>query len=589
MKKLLILLTASVLLLCGCTQKAPVVQTEQTVPVETAPVEYYIEDSDIESKTQGTVRQYALPEDVLWIKNSGEHLLIGTENGVQLMKGETGLVAASTKLDASYPGDWKVIDTGFAFYAPESNSILLMDQLLNVKTEILLTEEMETPIVSQDGKLVYYCTGQEIRVYEVEHRVSRLLKSHTYTSQQLVDTYFDGKILACNVVDEVAGELTVYISTENGETLSTGMGIQNVYTGEDKYLVERKDGSVLQRIVGSLEGEPSLLNVPDDYLVGALAMDSVVGYGIDKEDALALNVYNVQSGLWTASILLDGCSLPWDVLADAQNGYIWLLTDVDGSECLLRWKPTEKPNDETNYLDTLYTAQSPDKAGLKALQDRVSKMNEKYGVRIRIWEEAVQVAEGHILKPEYQVAAITQALDQLEATFDEFPAKFIQNSIRSRVRICIVRSVDGELNGAQFWSEKYAFVVLCPGTDIRSEFLRTFGFVVDSHVLGNSPLFDYWTPLNPEEFTYGTVNEELATGENRAFVDADSMKSVTNDRSRVFWQAMMPGNEAMFASETMQKKLELLCKAIRDAWKLEKKTEIYPWEQYLAESIAPNK
>ena len=588
MRKLLIVLMALVLLLCGCTQEAPV-QTEETTPIETEPVEYYIEDSEIEKQTQGAVRQYALPENVLWIKNADKYLLIGTENGVQLMEGETGLVVASTRLDASYPDDWKVIDTGFAFYEPENNCIVLMDQKLNAKSEITLTEEMETPIISLDGNSVYYCTGQEIRVYEVEHRVSRLLKSHTYTSQKLVDTYFDGKILACNVTDEVAGELTVYISTENGETLSTGVGIQELYSGNDQYLVVRSDGVVEQRIVGSLEGEPKLLNAPDDYLAGALEMNSVVGYGLDQEAALTLNLYDVHSGLWTFCATLGNYSLPSGILADANEGYIWLLTDDGETECLLRWKPTEKPNDETVYLGTVHTAKNPDKDGLKKLQDRVSRMNETYGVRIRIWDEAAEVKEGHILKSEYQVEAITQVLDELEMTFNEFPTRFIQNSIRSRVRICIVRSVDSEVKGTQFWSEKYAFVLLCPGTDIRSEFLKNFGFVVDSHVLGNSPLFDYWTPLNPEGFTYGTVNEELCTGENRAFVDTDSMKNVTTDRSRVFWQAMMPGNEAMFASETMQKKLELLCKAIRDAWKLEKKTEIYPWEQYLAEPIAPQK
>jgi hypothetical protein len=33
----------------------------------------------------------------------------------------------------------------------------------------------------------------------------------------------------------------------------------------------------------------------------------------------------------------------------------------------------------------------------------------------------------------------------------------------------------------------------------------------------------------------------------------------------------------------------MLCKAIRDAWGLERKTETYPWEQYLEKSIAYKK
>ena len=67
------------------------------------------------------------------------------------------------------------------------------------------------------------------------------------------------------------------------------------------------------------------------------------------------------------------------------------------------------------------------------------------------------------------------------------------------------------------------------------------------------------------------------------------MESATIDRSRVFWQAMEPDNSAMFQSETMQNKLNMLCRGIRDAWRLEDKKDVYPWEQYLTEPIAAKK
>ena len=146
------------------------------------------------------------------------------------------------------------------------------------------------------------------------------------------------------------------------------------------------------------------------------------------------------------------------------------------------------------------------------------------------------------------------------------------------------------MSGQQYWSGKYAFIALTPDTDIRSCFLGSFGFVVDSHVLGNSPIYDYWNDLNPENFVYGgAVDETLTTGENRAFVDVNSMISGTNDRSSIFWAAMQPENADVFASEIMQKKLTMVCKGIRDAWNLEKSTEVYPWEQYLLQPILPKK
>ena len=111
--------------------------------------------------------------------------------------------------------------------------------------------------------------------------------------------------------------------------------------------------------------------------------------------------------------------------------------------------------------------------------------------------------------------------------------------------------------------------------------------MVDSHVLGNSPLVDDWDQLNPEGFAYGEApNQQLLEGDTRAFVDEKSMESVIEDRSRIFWQAMKPDNAQVFATSVMQSKLRQLCLGIRDAWRLEKKTDVYRWEQYLTESVA---
>jgi len=90
--------------------------------------------------------------------------------------------------------------------------------------------------------------------------------------------------------------------------------------------------------------------------------------------------------------------------------------------------------------------------------------------------------------------------------------------------------------------------------------------------------------LQPDEGQLETMRRE-----GRAFADAMSATSATEDRSRIFHQAMKPDNAETFASETMQKKLEMLCIAIRDTWDWKKSAETYPWEQYLNESLAYQK
>lgn len=585
MRKYLFLLMSLALLLCGCARQKPE-QTDPTQPPETQPMEFYVPGSSVENDTNGEVRRYDVHEDCLEIYNADGRLLVLTEKGIRVVEGDEGTVIAAMELDAAQIENLQVLENGFSYYDTQNHSVQYLDADLKKISNEILTDEMESPIVSPDGKAIYYCQGDDIRIYEPERKISRLLKSHTCESQKLTGIYFDGKILECEVSTAAGTTKIVYILTENGETVFDGTNVLHMYTHGQRYLMERVDGIVRHWAVGERDGAVNLLNTDDNRVYSALSVGGVVGCSA-QDDGVLLKFYNVVSGQKTTSIYLPDFEEPEIIVADPESGVLWL--QMDGTK-LLRWDVEEQTTDAESVFAKLYTADDPDKAGLKKLDQRVSALNNKYGVRIRIWEEAIKVSEGHNLEVEFQTDAISLMLDEIEAVFKEFPNKFIYKSISSRVRICIVRSIDGETKGTQFWSDKYAFVVLSSGVDVRSEFLKAFGFVVDSHILGNSPVFDYWNGLNPEGFVYGSaLNSTLVTGAKRAFVDIESMESATIDRSRVFWQAMEPDNSAMFQSETMQNKLNMLCRGIRDAWRLEDKKDVYPWEQYLTEPIAAKK
>ena len=585
MRRYLFLLIALALLLCGCAEQKPE-QTDPTLPPETQPIEFYVPGSSVENDTNGEVRRYDIDEDCLEIYNANGRLLILTEDGIRLIEGDNGTVIAALAMDAVHIENLQVLENGFSYYDVQNHSVQYLDAALNKINNEILTDDMASPIVSPDGKAIYYCQDNDIRVYEPDRKISRLLKTHTCEKQKLTGIYFDGKILECEVTATAGNTKIVYILTDNGKTVFDGTNVLHMYTHGQRYLMERVDGIVRHWAVGERDGAVNLLNTDDERMYSALGLNGVVGCST-QDDGIMLKFYNVISGQKTTSVFLKDFEEPEIIVADPVNGVLWL--QMDGTK-LLCWDVEEQSSETESVFTKLYTEESPDKAGLKKLNDRVSALNSKYGVRIRIWEEAVEVTEGHNLKVEYQTDAIGLMLDELESVFKEFPSRFIYKSISSRVRICLVRSIDGEVKGTQFWSDKYAFVVLSSGVDVRSEFMKAFGFVVDSHILGNSPVFDYWNGLNPEGFVYGSaLNGTPVTGEKRAFVDAESMESATIDRSRVFWQAMEPDNSAMFQSETMQNKLNMLCRGIRDAWRLEDKKDIYPWEQYLTEPIAAKK
>ncbi len=588
MKKLLVTLLGAVLLLTGCG--AEPIDPDATT-AETQLVGYYTAGSALEKATDGAVYAYQLPRDEYTkLAGVGDRILLttgDTDLELLLLSGNAGVPEANINLPVS---GWALLG-GYAYYEEMHKEIIFLDMQLKETNRLQLPQETQgKPVISADGGMVFHCVGQEIWVIEAEHGISRILRSHSYSSLTLLDSYFDGGLLSCRITDDQGEEQTLYLSSATGQTVHQGNDIMSLYTYQDHYYVLRNDGTTPQKILGNQSGAAWQLNITDPNTENALPLGGTLGWRVDEDKNLLLNFYETATGQKTASVTLPGVDTPLDFYADRWSGSIYLLL-ADG-KTLLRWNIKQSPViEETNYIGTLFTAQTPDEAGLDACSTRAKAMNKKYGISLRTWKNAVATPGSYNLQPEYQTEAINRLLDGIEAFCKEFPSKFLKNTVTNGIRICLVRSVDGETKAVQYWAGGNAYIALCDGLDLRSELLRCVGYIVDSHVLGNSSDYDYWHTCNPEGFTYGKqdVKQEYLSGETRVFADEASMQSSVEDRARIFQQAMMPENKEMFASDAMQKKLKMLCVAIRDAWREKRNTEVFPWEQYLNTPIAYNK
>jgi len=124
--------------------------------------------------------------------------------------------------------------------------------------------------------------------------------------------------------------------------------------------------------------------------------------------------------------------------------------------------------------------------------------------------------------------------------------------------------------------------LITPKADISEAFLRGVGYGVDSHILGNSRIYDEWNKRNPPKFVYGEAcNPRYLEGEYRYFTDEFATQSVLEDRSRLFAAAMDEESGALFTAKGLQKKLRFLCEGIREAYGLEKAAQEFVWEQHL--------
>ena len=599
MKHLLSILILAVLLLSGCaSDEAPETSdftTEQPTVETTAPGTYE-SNSEMEQQTAGAVKAYSLnTQRYLWVKPMGGSLLLSSEGNpgeLTVLTGERRYVSAKGEIDLpENDALWQITAMGIAYYSEESRSVIYLDSSLRQIDAVALPEiALGNPLIDAYNNAIYYSTGNEIRALDPDTGISRLVRQFSADKAELVDLHFDGEVIVCRLTAEKEETSIIYLSSETGTTVSTDQNIQSLNTYGNAYFALRQDGTFRQQICGLRQEETTAYDLQvDGQLTPVLAIGGVVSAEL-KEDGLYLDLYSISDGKRTHAVTLPGVTELTHISADSSG--VWVLAGTPSQQNLYHWNVTESPvEDDTVYYADVYTAESPDQEGLALCQSRVDALNKKHGLDIRIWNDAVKEPGEYTLTVEYQTKVINKCLDELESVLDLFPENFLYKSVNKRIRICIVRSVSDEVKAVQYWVKDDAFIVLSAGVDVYEWFMKGVGYVISTNVMGNSSILDSWASLNPDGFTYGSTDafDNFLSGESMAFADKESMTSITEDRSRLFWYAMKPDNAQMFQSETMQEKLVLLCKGIRDAWRLERKTDVYLWEQYLNESIAYKK
>lgn len=604
MKKFLGILLI-VLMMSGCNPQTQEPETSEvteattvtTVPTEPEPTGCY----DPEQSTQA-LRAYKLAssdsEQVLLL--SGNPVLVSDQGYLQLLQGEDGIVSADVKLpNAALEGvsELTVYEDRLAYYVESSREVVVLDAMLQEIQRVKLPEDAQgTPVVSLKNQTVFYCAEDRVCRLPMDTGIASVLRSHSCKSQALVNSLFDGDILVLRMVDEKDQMHLLHLNAADGQTISQDTGVLEVLTGGKYYYAVRTDGMVRQQIVGSLQGQPQALTVDlkNKTFLSALEMHAMAVYAQEEK---TISLIDLESGTMTAMLDISNICRIADTFCD--ENYFWILGINEKSERVLyRWDPTKTPaQEETVYLAPLTTAENPDLEGLAVCQEKARELGKQYGFRIRIWQDALAVTDDHELEAEFQVAAIDGMLDSLESTLEMLPDWFLSKTYTGNIYIQLVRSVDGEKAGFQCWNQGVPYITLCAGSDLEQEFLAAYGMVLDAYLLGHTRKLDKWDTMNPEGFSYAyddKINEaredlSFLEGEDPAFLNQESMSFPTVDRSYIFYYAMSWAGEGKFDTPILQKKLEVMCRAIREAYRLEKSTETYPWEQYLHISLAYTK
>lgn len=593
MKRLIWLILAAALLAgCGADPDTPVTNVSQATQAIEAPASCYVADSPVERQSAGAVRMYLLPEGdyVALASMEGQLLLVQNGGSITPLAGERGILGKTVQTNEKLGESpaFSVTEDTVSYYHSEKNQVVLLDGRMIEKKRVDLPQEISgEPCVSVQTGQVYYCVDQQVRALDMQTDVSRLVLSHGYVGCRMVGCYLEGAVLAVQAEEQDGDICVLYLRSENGQILHESKTAYEIQDVGQQYLMGYGDGTVYRWLVGGAKQETICLNV-SGQVKEAFDADAVVGCSTADGYAV-LDMYELTSGLRTAGVTISDLDDVADVIY--HDRYVWVLTQLNGGTVLYRWDPVMTPAmDSEVYTGKFHTLEDPDRKGLEACEQRAKRMADTYGIRISVWQDGVAVQTQKELTPEHRPEVLHQMLDELEAVLLQFPEDFLADSIDGgKLRVCLIGKLGENEAYDQFYSDGDACILLTPDGELDKAFLRCLGYVVDSHVLGNSRDFDTWEELNPEGFDYALTYEyepdENALGyletENRYFTEELAMTYPQEDRSSLFMYATLSGNESYFTTGAMQEKLCRLCEGIREAYGLEKWDGQLPWEQYL--------
>lgn len=605
----MLMLLAAFLCGCGNTQSLETTAPQDTsgVVIPTEPAGFYTPASALETLTGGSVRKYR-PEDAssyAFAMMGSDVLLFSGDTATTLTRltGDNLYPVAQIQLDCMlFPEDagFQISERGITYFDENKCAVVFLDNNLKEVNRVDVPAGIVgSPVLSSNRLKLYYGTSGEIRVLDLETGLDRLLKEISADFQTVEGILFADTVLQCRLTEE--DTYTVFLSTETGTLLGEILYDGSV-TGEGEYYYAQLPGGIMRELVYGIPGEPPRMLIPSDPFGSAWYLEAANGAVVSsfRGNISEFAYYDLETGRKSSEIEIPGDFQPWHVESDSAHGYIYMMGTPEGENqgVIYRWNlETSAHTDETVYTGPWYTPESPDAEGLAECEVLADAIAGKYGVDILIGFDAILVQPwDYEMEAEYQVPVIRKALEALERALAVYPEGFL-TTVNEDIKISLVRSLRGSAesgsldtaNGIQFWNSDRAYVALVCGETLEATLYHELFHIVDNYILSTCDAYYDWELLNPAGFSYSFGYEisgdtaQYLEIENRAFIDSYSMSYPKEDRARIMEYASVPGNAQYFESEIMQRKLQVLCQGIREAFDLRQYPNALIWEQYLQE------
>ncbi len=606
MKRTLIPLLLGLVLLCGCAARNS--PPESPLPAATVPAMPSAPPRLVTaSRQEGDLRTYALASPLSSILPWQEDLLLfsgGESAALSVLDTESMTIAAVW--EAGFPAApetaaLQLLQNGLSCFDSVRGETVMLDHNLREIRRIPVPEQMTgLPLLSRNGRTLFYCTSDAVRALDLESGISRILKEAAYPVQQLSGLLLDDSVVQVTITDTDDQVWTLFLSAQTGQLLRQHSGSILPQTSESGFFLRESPRSIL---FGNGQGSVQTL-MPKNAGAGSFYLpeeNRALSVGSSGEGTL-LQLYELDTGLLRAVASVSGSRHPQSV-AETADGILWLL--FEGEQALHRWDPAiSTVSDSTLYTGGYYTRENPDYEGLAACSLLAQELGAKYGINILIYKDAAALEPwDYHLEYEHRADVLRQELEALDRHLGHFPAGFLQTLAGkfTDFTICIVQNAVGSpesgsleaVNGIQFLDNFDAYIVLAASHDTQYALYHELSHLMETVVLTESVAYDRWDNLNPAGFQYD--NDYLLNRDRdgspwqkpgrESFVDTYAMSYAKEDRARIFEHAMTDGHEALFSSPNLQRKLRQMCIGIREAFELDPAMGPFLWEQYLREPL----
>ncbi len=593
MKRGWLTLVLALVMLCKCEASPREGPTPSDhIPSETKPTESvgFCEPETLPvTVLSDGLRIYPLGQiDATGITFCGSDILLfsgDVNSALTLLSGKNLAVMAQTDLHCPISADGsdlQATDQGITYVDHVNRQLVFLDPTLAEIQQIPLPPDSSTMALSADARFLYYCTGEALRVLDLQTGLDRLIRLMEFSTQALTGLHQADRIAQCTVVYSDGTSHDLFVSTETGVLLHESAVEVFLYTHDDFYFTTQMDGEYPELISGSSHFGPSILVPQKDY-AGFLPIPSrqslLLYRHSDDNFSTMLDFYDLQTGIRSACVEFPYHITPRSLQPDPEGNTLWFLyfDEHTKQDILCAWDPDRSASDDAaQYLQNRWNRNNPDQEGLTECQALAREIGKRHGVQILLWTEATEVQpEAHTLVPEYQVPLIQKRLRELDQALSLYPAGFLKEAASGtasgQITICLVReihnnTVSGSVTGLQFWDQRAnAYAAVTMDSNMTRRIHHELFHIIDSRILGNCNVYDDWNSLNSGDLPYDFCT---APGE---------------DRARIMEYAMMPDQEDTFQSAPMQAKLRKLCLGIRKAFRLESAT--CHWESYLAQPL----